>query len=57
MWFVKQRYDICILIRGKDSEQTEANQIESYIANSYPGKEVYVIDGMQEVYDYIMILE
>ena len=52
-----QRYDICILIRGKDSEQTEANQIESYIANSYPGKEVYVIDGMQEVYDYIMILE
>lgn len=52
-----KRYDICIVIRGKDSDETEANQIESYITSSYPGKEVYVIDGMQEVYDYILILE
>jgi len=52
-----KRYDICIVIRGKDSDETEANQIESYINSSYPGKEVYVIDGMQEVYDYILILE
>ncbi len=52
-----KRYDICIVIRGKDSDEAEANQIENYITSTYPGKEVYVIDGMQEVYDYILILE
>lgn len=52
-----KNYDICILIRGKDTNETEANQIESYITSHYHGKEVYVIDGMQEIYDYILILE
>jgi len=51
------KYDICLLIRGKDTDEAEAGQIENYITSHYPGKEVYVIDGLQEIYDYILILE
>lgn len=50
-------FDICIVIRGKNTDGSEAAQIESYITSHYPGKEVYVIDGMQEIYDYILIFE
>ena len=50
-------FEFCILIRGKDTEVAEAEQIEKYITSHYSGKEVYVIDGMQEIYDYILILE
>ena len=50
-------FEFCILIRGKDTEAAEAEQIEKHITSHYSGKEVYVIDGMQEIYDYILILE
>lgn len=50
-------FDICILIRGSDTNEAEAASIESYINSHYPGREIYVIDGMQEIYDYILILE
>ncbi len=51
------KFDICILIRGKNADETEAEKINQYINEKYSGKEVYVIDGMQEVFDYILILE
>lgn len=51
------KYDICLLIRGKDTDEAEAGKLENYIISHYPGKEVYVIDGLQEIYDYILILE
>lgn len=51
------RYDICILIFGKDASAQEAEKIEAYINSHYRGKEVYVIDGCQDVYDYILIIE
>jgi len=50
-------FEFCILIRGKDADAAEAEQIDKYITSHYYGKEVYVIDGMQEVYYYILILE
>jgi DAK2 domain fusion protein YloV len=50
-------FDICIVIRGKNADGAEAGHIESYITSHYPGKEVYVIDGMQDIYDYILIFE
>lgn len=50
-------FDICILIRGADSYQSEADNIEEYIHSKYPGKEVYIVDGMQEIYEYILILQ
>ncbi len=50
-------YDICIVVCGKDGSAEEAASIENYITSNYRGKEVYIIDGGQDVYDYIIILE
>ena len=50
-------FDICLLIMGKEANEAEAAEIESYITTKYKGKEVYIINGKQEIYDYILILE
>jgi len=50
-------HDICILIYGKDAGAEEASRIEAYFRARYRGKELYVINGGQDVYDYIMIIE
>lgn len=50
-------HDICIVIYGKNVPGDEAETIERSIAAKYPGKEVFSVSGMQEVYDYILILE
>ena len=50
-------HDICIVVCGKDGTAEEAEAIERYVNSNYRGKEVYVIDGGQDVYDYIIILE
>lgn len=50
-------YDICIIIKGKDADAGEAESLAEYIGTAYRGKEVYTIDGMQDVYDYILILQ
>jgi len=51
------RYDFCILICGKDATDEEAEQIEAYIKARYKNQELYVINGGQDVYDYILIIE
>lgn len=51
------RYDICIAICGKDATEEEAETLEQYIHARYKGKEVYLINGEQDVYDYILIIE
>ncbi len=50
-------HDIVLLIYGKSVDSSEAERIEKSILEKYRGKEVYLVDGKQEVYDYIMILE
>jgi len=50
-------YDICILIYGKETNEQETKEIENYITSHHPGKEVYVMNGMQAIYDYVLILE
>ena len=50
-------YDVCIVICGKEATDEEALHIENYIRSHYKGKEVYIINGGQDVYDYIMIVE
>lgn len=50
-------YDICLLIRGSKTTSEEAEKIKAAISLRYPNKEIYIIDGMQEIYDYIIILE
>ena len=52
-----KEHDICILIRGKDADETEADRIAEHISREYPGKELYTINGGQDVYDYIFIIE
>ncbi|MBQ4528510.1 MAG: DAK2 domain-containing protein [Clostridia bacterium] len=49
--------DICIVIYGLKSDKEELQRIEEFINSEYVGKELYFIDGMQEVYDYIVIME
>ena len=49
--------EICIVICGKDATLEEAEKIEQYIHTNYCGKEVYIINGGQDVYDYILIIE
>lgn len=50
-------HEICILIRGVDSTQEEAERIKAHITLAHRGCEVYLIDGGQDVYSYIMIAE
>ena len=50
-------YDVCIVFCGKDATDEEAEKIETYVNSHYRGKEVYIINGGQDVYDYIMIVE
>ncbi len=52
-----KNYEVCIVFCGKDTTDEEAEKIEAYINSNYKGKEVYIIDGGQDVYDYIMIVE
>ncbi|MBQ9117314.1 MAG: DAK2 domain-containing protein [Clostridia bacterium] len=49
--------DICILICGLEGSADEADELERYIKTKYRDKEVYIIDGGQDVYDYILITE
>ena len=51
------KYDICIIIRGKDVPEEESKRMEAYLNGRYRGKEFYFINGMQDVYDYIVIME
>ncbi len=50
-------YDICLLIYGADANEAEAEQLSAQIQQNYRGKEVYTVNGMQEVYDYILVLQ
>ncbi len=49
--------DIFIVIRGKDVPADEENGVAEYFAQKYRGKELYFIDGEQDVYDYILVIE
>jgi len=50
-------FEICLLIFGKEANESEAEEIKKEINAKYPAKEVFVVDGKQDIYDYILILE
>lgn len=50
-------HEICILIRGRSADTAEAEQISRAIQEAHRGLEFYLIDGLQDIYDYILILE
>ena len=49
-------HEICIIIKGEDSDEDECAEIENYISENY-STEVFVIDGGQQIYSYIIIAE
>jgi len=50
-------HEVCIIIRGKDSTSYEEEEIKNYLKLKHPGIEVYEIDGQQDIYSYIFIVE
>ncbi|MCR5222343.1 MAG: DAK2 domain-containing protein [Lachnospiraceae bacterium] len=50
-------HEICIIVRGDDSDEQEAEEIATHIRKAHPGCEVFAIDGGQEIYSYILIVE
>ncbi|MBQ9116610.1 MAG: DAK2 domain-containing protein [Clostridia bacterium] len=50
-------YDVCILISGRDASADEVEQFKRCFAANYRGKELYTVDGGQEIFDYILIFE
>lgn len=48
---------IVIMIRGNDSISTEFEELQDYLKTKNPGLEVYAVDGMQDIYSYIMIVQ
>lgn len=51
------RYDICILIYGCKADESDAKALEAYIHKSHPTTEVFLIDGRQDLHDFILVLE
>ena len=51
------KYDICIVFSGKNVNNDEMQSLEDYIINQYKGKEIYIVNGGQDVYDYIIAIE
>lgn len=49
--------DLCLIIYGNGVSQEEADKVQEYVSSSYPGKEAFVYEGRQEIYDYIIILQ
>ena len=49
--------EICIILYGKDASAEEAGEIADHIRRAHRGCEVYLIDGGQDIYSYILILE
>ena len=49
--------DYVILIYGAEATDEERAAVSSYIAEKYPRVELYEIDGGQDVYDFLMIVE
>ncbi len=52
-----KKYEFCILICGADATDEEVECIERHFKSHYKGKELYVVNGGQEIYDYIIIAE
>ena len=49
-------YCACILVCGKTATEDGISTLEGKIAENYPTQEVYVVNGGQDVYEYILII-
>lgn len=48
---------LCVIIRGKDADSSDSEAIASYIRQKFPMMEVCQSDGMQEIYDFYLVVE
>ena len=49
--------EFMIVVYGKDVTKSEKEQVQEHVSKTYNAVEFYEIDGMQDVYDFILILE
>ena len=49
-------YCACIVVSGRAVSEDDVAELESEIASKYPNQEVYIVDGGQDVYNYILIV-
>ena len=45
------------VFEGKDTDEESNQALEAYIHEAYPDVEVYMVNGGQDVYDYIFVAE
>ena len=49
-------YCACIIVSGKYAKEEDVSFLEGEIAKKYPNQEVYIVNGGQDVYEYILII-
>lgn len=52
-----ETYDIMLLICGKNAPENEVDEIKRGLEKKYPKCELYIIDGGQPIFDYLVTLE
>ena len=50
-------HDICIVICGAEATREESDALYAYIHEKAPMAEVFMIDGGQDIYSYIIVVE
>lgn len=50
-------HEICLCIRGKDAPNYEFEEMCKYLKSKHPNVELYPIEGGQDIYSYIFIIE
>lgn len=50
-------HEICLCIRGKDAPNYEFDELCKYLKSKHPNVELYPIEGGQDIYSYIFIVE
>lgn len=48
---------LCVIIRGRDAKKEDSDLIAEFLEKNYPMVEVCQSDGMQEIYDFYLVLE
>ena len=49
--------EVLIAICGKDADAADMDAVRSYVAENFPALELYEIDGGQDIYHFIFVLE
>ena len=49
-------YCACIVLCGADAREEDVGGLEAIIGSKFPNQEAYIVDGGQNVYNYILIV-